>query len=121
MSSDAPASVRLAFVGDVALAGQFLTAAQPAGAPLTYPFEQLGPLLQGTDILVLNLEGPLSHEGTPRQSVTTHLHNETSLLDWCRQFPACFCNLANNHMLDYGPEALSRTQRALAAKGMRYG
>ncbi len=118
MTPDSPQTIRLAFVGDVALAGEFVAAARPPAAPLTFPFLPLAPALAGADVLVANLEGPLSRTGPRRPDVTSHIHNEPAVLDWFRQFPVTVCNLANNHLLDFGPAALAETEEQLAAAGV---
>jgi hypothetical protein len=120
MTPDSPQTLRLAFVGDVALAGDFLEATRPPAAPLTFPFLPLVPVLAGVDVMVANLEGPLGREGEPRPGVTSRIHNEREVLDWFKQFPAAICNLANNHLLDYGPTALLRTLRLLDDAGITH-
>ncbi|HAB19436.1 MAG TPA: CapA family protein [Verrucomicrobiota bacterium] len=121
MNENPRTAVRLTFVGDVALGGDFVANARPEDAPWTYPFASLEHLIPLTDLMVVNLEGPLAREGEPRSGVTAHLYNEPEVIDWFRRFPTCFCNLANNHMLDYGAPAMRSTRRQLAAAGLFFG
>ncbi len=118
MRSSAVTTVRLAFVGDVALGGSFVSEACPPGSPLVYPFATVNPLLRECDALVLNLEGPLGISGNPRPDVTARMYNDDAVLDWFRAVGCCICNLANNHMLDYGPEAFLRTVNRLNVEGV---
>lgn len=113
-------SVRLAAVGDVALGGEYLAQRRPRGAPLTYPFSPLASSLQGTDVLLVNLEGPIGAEGVPREGRSSLIYNEPEVLDWLSSFPVCVCTLANNHVMDYGAEALRRTQEILSARGIAF-
>lgn len=111
-------SLHIGFVGDVALAGEYLQTAKPPGSPLTFPFESLDQSFKWTDIFVLNLEGPIGCKGRPRKRVTSILHNEPEIVPWLKRFPVCVCNLANNHMMDYGAEALIRTRQVLMESGI---
>lgn len=100
-------------MGDVALGGEFLAEARPHGASLTYPFKAVNGPIRECDGLVLNLEGPIGKDGTPRPGVTARMYNDEAVLDWFVEIGTCVCNLANNHTMDYGPEALDRTLELL--------
>lgn len=111
-------SLRLTFTGDIALGGTFLEKARPKGAPLTYPLAALSDTLSRTDILIVNLEGPLSTDGPPRAGRTSLLNNDPAILDWFSQFPKTVCCLANNHISDYGTGPLLKTRELLADHGI---
>jgi hypothetical protein len=113
-------TLRLSFVGDVALGGPFVERMRPKGAALTYPFEPLRECFSETDVLVLNLEGPLCKNGPPRPGRTALLHNDPAVIDWLRSFPVAVCCLANNHMSDYGDVALLRTRELLAQNNILF-
>jgi poly-gamma-glutamate synthesis protein (capsule biosynthesis protein) len=115
---DQPPSIKVAFAGDLACAGDFIARSRPRGTGSSYNFEPLNPELENLDLLVVNLEGPIGSEGTPRSKKAALLHNDLEVLTWFKQFPRVVCNLANNHMLDYGPEALKRTREILQANGI---
>lgn len=110
--------IRAMFAGDLALGGEFLRRARPDGERLTFPFAPLRERLRDVDLMVVNLEGPIGDEGTARTDRSTLLHNDAEVLDWLGSFPVAVCTMANNHALDYGPEALARTRRLLWNRGI---
>jgi hypothetical protein len=110
--------LRIAFVGDLALSGEFIAAAKPSGASLLFPFSTLSEELDGIDVFFVNLEGPIGRDGKPRRGVTSHIYNEPEVLELLKRFPVCVCNLANNHVMDYGDGALLRTKNLLAENGI---
>jgi hypothetical protein len=120
MSNDSFKSARLAFMGDLALGGEFVHRARPCDVPLTYPFAKVNDGLCSADVVVVNLEGPIGTEGIPRAGRSALLHNDADILDWLAAFPCCVCTLANNHAMDYGVEALTRTQRMLSERGIHF-
>jgi poly-gamma-glutamate synthesis protein (capsule biosynthesis protein) len=120
MNLASDSSLRLAVVGDLALGGEFIAQGRPEGSSLTYPFRALAEPLQDVDILIVNLEGPIGNEGTARKGSSSLLYNEPDVLDWLSSFPCCVCTLANNHALDFGPEALFRTQEMLRSRGVHF-
>lgn len=120
MSDSTDNSVRIVFTGDVALGGEFLERARPRNAPLTFPFTTINDTLSDADVVVVNLEGPIGTEGRPRPGRSALLFNDPAVLDWLAGFRCSVCCLANNHMMDYGPEALARTQRLLSERGIHH-
>lgn len=118
MNSDS--SLQLAVLGDAALGGEFIIRHRPEGVSLTYPFQTLAESLENVDVLIVNLEGPIGNEGTARKGRSSLLYNEPEILDWLSSFPCCVCTLANNHALDFGPEALLRTQQMLRSRGVHF-
>lgn len=110
--------VRIAIAGDVALGGEYVEQARPRGASLTYPFAPLRDLLTDVELLVVNLEGPIGTDGPPRAGRSALLYNDPAVLHWLSSFPCCVCTLANNHAMDYGAQALVRTQQFLQEYGI---
>ncbi len=96
-------------LGDFFLGGEFLNYSLKKKTPLLSPFKKLTPLISNSDILLVNLEGPLFNTGDKRKDVTSHLSNHPIALKWLTQAPNVIVNLANNHILDYGQEDFLKT------------
>jgi len=106
--------VTIALVGDVRPDG-------PVGEP-----GELGALLRAADLGVANLECPASHRGEPLACKlapgewafrATPEQSRRCLKSWGIEA----VSLANNHALDYGPEALADTLRVLHSDGVAAG
>jgi len=143
-----PASVRLAFVGDINLG----TATLPDGVPPDTGRGLLGaarPALVG-DLVVGNFEGVLADTGTSEKCERMRAQEDRprpprkrqrQLADTASARPGCYAfrtptalaprlvdagfthlNLANNHANDYGPAGRASTERILDSLGLRrYG
>jgi hypothetical protein len=120
MITQSSIGIRMAFTGDLALAGDIISAVRPKDASSLFHLHQLEPELKNSDVLVVNLEGPIGNSGPPRPGVTSRLFNDVAVLEWLKRFPVVVCCLANNHMMDFGGEALLRTQRLLSAHGIHH-
>jgi poly-gamma-glutamate synthesis protein (capsule biosynthesis protein) len=104
-------TVRIALVGDI-----FVERPEPEEA-----IAPAAPILRGYDIRFGNLEAPLSDRGTlkrfhPWANLRGRPHN-------VRVLPAGgfqIVSLANNHAMDYGPDALVDTIEGLEAAGIQY-
>jgi hypothetical protein len=102
----ADATATLAFAGDVHGEG-------PVRDLLDRGENPLGPMaerLQAADLVAVNLETPVAHPGTgtPQSKQYVFLAG-TELLDALARSGVDVVNLANNHALDHGPEALLET------------
>lgn len=85
-----------------------------------YPFERLGPVLQGADYRVLNLEGPITSRTEPydpRQRWSYNAEPESAAALARAGFQAA--SLANNHGMDRGPQGLLDTLRHLEEAGVQ--
>ncbi len=79
---------------------------------LAYPFANLGKLLDQADLRIFNLEAPFADNGLPFNKKFTFrvpLRHAGVL----KAAGINAVNLANNHILDYGPAALQSTLRVL--------
>jgi poly-gamma-glutamate capsule biosynthesis protein CapA/YwtB (metallophosphatase superfamily) len=97
-------SIRIAFVGDVRVTS--------GGAPL----ERLAQFFGGADIALATLETPLSKKGHPADKLFAFScapERASELAEWFRVL-----SLANNHSMDYGPEALLDTINQLQVRGI---
>jgi poly-gamma-glutamate synthesis protein (capsule biosynthesis protein) len=104
----AGAGLTLAAVGDVALARD-----DPAGA-----FALVEPLLRRADIRVANCEVPLSNRGMPQHAKHEVLHSSPEMVAGFTAAGFDIVSLANNHIMDYGPEALLDTIGLLEENGI---
>ena len=106
-------TIRLGFAGDLMLGGEALAYAQERGLNPTYPFKAFVATLRSLDLLFVNLEGPLFANQAAALPKPFILSNHRSVVKILRLPKKCVCSLANNHSLDYGPDALTNTQRFL--------
>jgi poly-gamma-glutamate synthesis protein (capsule biosynthesis protein) len=111
--------LRIAAVGDIMLGGTAAPEMQKYG--YDYPFERTKDILKQAQIVFGNLEGPLTDAGTAE---TTKQYVFRSPPDKVAPVLARagfnIVSLANNHTLDYGPEGLEDTRKALDQAGIRH-
>lgn len=91
-------------------------------APEDYAFRELAVILGSYDLVFANLENPVGVRGTPHptqhRNVTFRCHPDA--LRVLRNLGIGVVSLGNNHMLDYGGEALAETLEHLDANGIRH-
>lgn len=115
-----------AFVGDIMMGttyptdGHYLTADD--GATL---FKDAAEILRRVDIAAGNLEGSLfDGEGTPKRCIDPNTCYTFKMPERYSQHLVDagfdFVGLANNHINDFGPEAIEATQRVLNEAGIAY-
>jgi len=120
-----PGPVRIVAVGDLMLGTNVKAVIRKHGA--RHPFRKYRKLLEGADIAFGNLETPLSDRGAPTPGKSKEsLRNHTNFI--FRAPPACaaglawagfdIVSLANNHAMDFGPEALRDTLESLEEAGI---
>lgn len=125
-SDDLSAPLTVAFVGDVQ--------ADPRAAPLTsddlkqLAGDGLGALLRGADLVVANLECPLTDRGEPTPYKTARELREkkefvfratpAAGLQLARCLGLDITCLANNHIQDYGPQGVADTRGWLREAGI---
>ncbi len=108
----------LGFAGDLMLGGEPVQYAQERGLAVSYPFRALSPALRALDILFVNLEGPLFENEAAALRKPLLLSNHPAVVEVLKLPKICACSLANNHILDQGPEALAKTQQLLDQHGI---
>ncbi len=87
-------------------------------------FTEFMPLLSKADLVLGNLEGPITDANTPRKpyvpgrSYSFHYPVETAQLLKKANFH--ILSIANNHAQDYGPTGFADTQRHLTAAGIEH-
>lgn len=109
--------VTLIFVGDVMLARGVEAAMRRAG-DWQYPFLNVARDLSAADILFGNLESPISERGRNQGSAHS-FRADPKAAEGLAFAGFDVMSLANNHILDWGPDALSDTVDALHARGIR--
>jgi poly-gamma-glutamate capsule biosynthesis protein CapA/YwtB (metallophosphatase superfamily) len=103
--------ITIAAVGDLMLGnrtGPFLKEFGP-----DYPFVNVKPVLEQADIVVGNLESPITTRGTAAEHKTFTLRAGPLAAKALKQGGFRVVTLANNHMMDFGPLALQDTLAAL--------
>ncbi|MEM4153800.1 MAG: CapA family protein [Candidatus Caldarchaeum sp.] len=76
-------------------------------------------LLAKADIVFGNLETPISDRGSPANKVVT-LRTNPAYASELQKLGLKVVTLANNHILDFGPEAMFDTLSLLAKQNIRY-
>ncbi|HET9904269.1 MAG TPA: CapA family protein [Xanthobacteraceae bacterium] len=105
--ADGPACT-LVFGGDVA-------PVRPAHDDL---FGELAPFLRAAEVALCNLEIALSDKGRPARGKSITARGAPAAVDALVEAGFDAVNLANNHVLDYGEEALCDTLARLDAAGL---
>ena len=104
---------RVLLVGDVMIRGRVTEEYwQP-----DHPFSGVVRYLHGRGMVVANLEVPLSTRGV-KMPKWSNLRSHPEVIDDVRRFGIDAVSLANNHMLDYGPDALFDTLAACDDAGI---
>jgi len=109
--------VELVAVGDILLCRTVEERMNQYG--IEFPFAVTGDLLRSADIALGNLECPLSTRGEPiekRFLFRAHPRNQAAL-SWAG---VDIVNLANNHLLDFGEEAMKDTLAGLKDSEILY-
>ncbi len=109
--------LRLASVGDINL-GDVPGAAIAANGP-RYPWESVGPALRNADIAFGNLECAVSKRGEPFPKQFNFRGTPRALRGLRRNSGLDVLNLANNHVGDYGPQAMMDTVRGVERMDMK--
>lgn len=110
-----PEALEIAATGDVNLGGTVGDVIASAGPD--YPWRRVSDLLGRADIALVNLECSVSTLGTPYPKQYT-FRADPATLPAMRNAGVDVVSLANNHSLDYGPEALLDTMAHLRAAGI---
>ncbi|MBW6468034.1 MAG: CapA family protein [Coriobacteriia bacterium] len=113
-----PATLTVAAVGDMHFDRRVkeLIGREGGLAPLKYVADRLA----AADVAVGNLESPLSNGGTPWPDKDVRFRGDPRGIESLVASDFTFLSLANNHILDYGTEALMDTVSALDLAGIGY-
>lgn len=111
-----PATLTVAAVGDMIFDRGVETLIGKSGgeAPLARVAHRLG----AADLTIGNLESPLSDGGKKNATKDVTFRGDPRAIDGLTAAGFDFLSIANNHVLDYGPVALSDTVKALDGAGI---
>jgi poly-gamma-glutamate synthesis protein (capsule biosynthesis protein) len=118
-----PPRVRVVALGDVTFGRYVGRTVVEQGGDFGYPLVGVAPLLHAADLGLANLEGVLQADPPALPPSGTDLE-QLPLIGDLRAAPALAAagvnviGLANNHVLDAGPEALAATRAALTQAGV---
>lgn len=110
-SSGVFVTLKLAAAGDMLITHVF--------SPRRSPFNRAFELVHKADLFFANLEIQLGTHGHPQEKMYTYL-SDPSVVKVLRGVDVDVVSLANNHMLDYGEEALLQTLRTLKTSKIRH-
>ncbi|MDP2233235.1 MAG: CapA family protein [Actinomycetota bacterium] len=110
------ATISVTAVGDMIFDRKVKALVQSAGG--LAPLRHVASILDGADITVGNLESPLSSGGTKNAAKDVTFRGDPRGIESLKAAGFDFLSLGNNHVLDYGPEALADTASALDTAGI---
>jgi poly-gamma-glutamate capsule biosynthesis protein CapA/YwtB (metallophosphatase superfamily) len=113
-----PEEITIAAVGDLMLGGRTEPFLKEFGPD--YPFAEVLPFLSRADIVVGNLESPISSRGTAVQNKKFTLRAGPVAVQALKLAGIRVVSLANNHSMDFGPLALQDTLAILDDNGILY-
>lgn len=108
----------------IALVGDFLPAfglAVPTGQTWSSMGEALSPYFNDVALTFINLECPVNADDLPPQpkaGTGANLRGPAEALDYLTEIHAQVVGIANNHMVDYGSQGVTRTRQALTQQRM---
>lgn len=108
--------MRIALLGDVML-GRLVNEALRT-VPPEYPWGDTLSILGAADAVIANLECVLSDRGAPQPGKTFTFRSDARNVAVLQAAGVCAVSLANNHSLDYGPQALIDCLASLEAAGI---
>jgi poly-gamma-glutamate synthesis protein (capsule biosynthesis protein) len=83
-----------------------------------WAFAACKPVFDGADLVVANLESPVGEGGEPFTEKSVYLKGKPRDLDALSYAGIGLVTLANNHVLDYGPDVMNQTMRGLDQRGI---
>jgi len=113
-----PTTITLMALGDIWLARQVAEAIERHG--VDHPFARIASTLQTADVVLGNLESPVSTRGQPAENKEVTARAAPEYLDGLVSAGIHVVTLANNHIMDFGRPALEDTLRFLNARGIRH-
>lgn len=105
--SAASESLVLALAGDVHLGDEGFSLDAPTRA-----------FLAAADLVLVNVESPLTNRGSPRAGKRTPLRSRPETVRTLESMHVAVGCLANNHLTDYGVEGVRQTIEVLRSRGM---
>jgi poly-gamma-glutamate synthesis protein (capsule biosynthesis protein) len=113
-------SITLMLVGDIMLdRGVEYVINSYGGGDYKFPFLKIADYLKEADILFGNLEGPISNKGERVGSIYS-FRNNLAVIEGLNFAGFDILSVANNHIFDYGREAIEDTFNRLKTAGIDY-
>lgn len=110
--------VRICIGGDTSIDGEFADYASSHGAD--YPWAEISELMNAADISIVNLETCVSEQGVSEKREGYGFRTPPAMLEGFKNAGIDLVNLANNHVRDFGYEALLDTFDRLGEYGISY-
>ncbi|KNY26210.1 CapA family protein [Pseudobacteroides cellulosolvens] len=111
-------TLTLSFAGDVLLDRSVANVIGSKGA--NFILSDVKPILSGADISMINLECPISTRGTKAKDKQYTFRAKPSSVDVLKSAGIDIVTLANNHVLDFGKDAMLDTFTYLDKAGIKY-
>ncbi len=123
---DGPVTITVTAAGDCTFGGQdgargrrrFYQLAKEQG--FDYFFGGVRDIFEGDDLTLVNLEGPLTSVARPAKKAEFLFKGDPEFVKILTGSSVEECNLANNHILDYGVDGLKETAKVLEDAGIGY-
>ena len=112
------ATVRICIGGDTSIDGEFADVCYDKG--IDYPWRQVSEILNAADLSILNLETCVSDAGVSEKKEGFGFRTPPEMLEGFVDAGIDMVNLANNHVRDFGYDALLATFDNLEAYGIDY-
>lgn len=113
MADQVTPDLRICAVGDISFEGRLSDQRQQT------VFSEVVSYIQGCDLGIANLENPLTTQRDKIPGKCT-LRGNPGWAEVLKETGINMVSLANNHMMDYGPEGLFETIRALDSAGIMH-
>ena len=110
--------ISLAAVGDLMMSSWIIDVVKQEG--VDFPFDSTRALLKKADLAIANLEAPLADVGKRYEDKTFTFKVPTNFIEGIKRSGLDVVNLANNHILDFGEDALASTISILDSNGIAF-
>lgn len=113
-----PFRFSILFVGDILLANEAERHIETAG--IDYPFSKIKNEFLRYDYVFANLETPITERGVPAQSKPYIFRIKHDTAECMKDLRLDAVSIANNHLMDYGPEGMKDTLAFLKKMNIRH-
>lgn len=113
-----PTTATIAFAGDTTQSDVFAEAT--SWRAMSYPFEDVSHIFGGADLAFVNLETSVSDKGESEKKEGYGFRTEPKYLEVYTSAGIDIVSCANNHVRDFGMDALSDTFSNLTSYGLDY-
>ena len=83
-------------------------------------FEDVAPIFRNTDVVFCNLESALADRGASQMDRSASFMSRPENITLLKEAKIDIVSLANNHSIDFGPEAIFQTMDLLDKYGVSY-